>query len=255
MEEKDHPTFALQSLLGLYWNAAKPLAMLVSIAVCLPAPQFCSLQQSLQRLGTNCSRQLHWSIVLLQPESCEDVSSVSTDLVEAYVWQGSEYIAAAPWGQHRAGFPQRLQVSGSAPIGAAPGGAAAMLEAIKQVLACLRKSGSLFLEVLLIHSALELKCPCLPWAAIALTIFKLFICVQSSWPSFSVTCQHSQRVGIQIWGWTHILLGVLFLALSLWFSMDRRCVTLSCSVKAQLALPLNPAWDQTCLASLVLVCT
>lgn len=90
-------------------------------------------------------------------------------------------------------------MSGSAPIGAAPGGAAAMLEAIKQVLACLRKSGSLFLEVLLIHSALELKCPCLPWAAIALTIFKLFICVQSSWPSFAVTCQHSQRVGIQIW--------------------------------------------------------
>lgn len=119
------------------------------------------------------------------------------------MWRGSEYIAAAPWGQHRAGFPQRLQVSGSAPIGAAPGGTAAMLEAVKQVLTCLRKSGSLFLEALVIHSALKLKCPSLPWAAIALMIFKLFICVQSSWPSFSVTCQHSQRVGIQIWGWTH----------------------------------------------------
>lgn len=177
--------------------------MLVSIGVCLPLPQFCSLQKSLQRPAAYCSRHLHWSTMILQPESYEDASSVSTSLVEAYLSQGSEYIAAAPWGQHRAGFPQRLQVLGLAPIGAAPGGTAAMLEAVKQVLTCLRKSGSLLLEVLVIHSALELKCPCLPCAAIALMIFKLFIHIQSSWPYFSVTCQHSQRVGIQIWGWTH----------------------------------------------------
>lgn len=92
---------------------------------------------------------------------------------------------------------------GSAPIGAAPGGTPAMPEAVKQALTCLRKSGSLF-EVLVIQSALKLKCPCLPWAAIALMIFKLFIFVQSSWPSFSVACQLSQKVGIQIWGWTHM---------------------------------------------------
>lgn len=39
---------------------------------------------------------------------------------------------------------------GSAPIGAALGVTAAMPEAVKQALTCLRKSGSLFLEVLVI---------------------------------------------------------------------------------------------------------
>lgn len=50
---------------------------------------------------------------------------------------------------------------------------------------------------------------------------------------------------------------VLFLALFFVFdfSVHRRCITLGRSVKAQLALPLIPAWDQTRLASLVLVCT
>lgn len=119
------------------------------------------------------------------------------------MWQVSECFAAAHWGQLRAGFPQRLQVLGSAPTGAAPGGAAAMPEAVKQALTCLRKSGSLFLEVLVIHPVLKLKCPCLPWATIAVMIFKLFRFVQSSWPSFSVACQLSQRVGIQSWGRTH----------------------------------------------------
>lgn len=165
------------------------------------------------------------------------------------------------WGQHRAVFPQRLQVLGSAPIGAAPGGTAAMPEAVKQVLTCSRKCGGLVLEVLTTHSALKLKCPCLPWAAVALMIFRLFICLQSSWPSFSVTCQTQSEGRHTNMGMdTHALPTycwgcVLFLALSLWLYMHRRCVTLSRSVKAQLASPLIPAWDQTRLASLVLVCT
>lgn len=134
------------------------------------------------------------------------------------------------------------------------------LEAVKQVLTCLRKGGSLFLEILMMHSALKLKCPCLPWAAIVFMIFKLFICMQSSWPYFCHLPAQSEVGHTGVGMDTHALPTycsgcVLLLALSLWLSLHRRYVTLSWSVKAQLVLPLIPAWDQTCLALLVLVCT
>lgn len=119
-----------------------------------------------------------------QPESYQDANSAQI-LWRQICDKAVNALQLCPEEQHRAGFPQRLQVSGSAPIGAAPGGTAARPEAVKQVLTCLRKSDSLFLKVLVMHSALKLKCPCLPWAAIGFMIFKLFICMQSSWPYFS----------------------------------------------------------------------
>jgi len=59
-------------------------------------------------------------------------------------------------------------------------GTAATLEAVEQVLACQRKRGSPFLEVVMIYSALKLKWPCFLWAAVAFMIFKHFVRVQSS---------------------------------------------------------------------------
>lgn len=86
MEEEDHTTRGLQSLLGLYCNTAKSLAVSVSIAACLPQPQFCSLQNSLKRL-------------VLRPAHYEEESQarlVNINLAEAYVWQGSDCDAAVP---------------------------------------------------------------------------------------------------------------------------------------------------------------
>lgn len=107
-EEGGHATCGLQSLLGLYWNTAKSSAILVSIAICLPQPQFCSPQNSLKSLAKTSAGSFTWA-PWYDDQSCEDASLVSINLVGAYYWHGSDGDAAAPSGQHRTGFPQRLR--------------------------------------------------------------------------------------------------------------------------------------------------